>query len=72
MCGDCDNKNICEDCGVINAEDFSYYENRCGDCCYKKDMRNREYDRKKLLEKALKKRENKDEKDEKYNLVWRF
>ena len=35
----------CEDCDIINAEDFSYYENRCGDCCYKKEMRNREYER---------------------------
>ena len=29
----------CEDCDIINAEDFSYYENRCEDCCYKKEMR---------------------------------
>ncbi len=35
----------CEDCYIINAEDFSYYENRYGDCCYKKDMRNKEYER---------------------------
>jgi len=38
-------KTKCEDCDIINAEDFSYYENRCGDCVYKKDMRNREYER---------------------------
>ncbi len=38
-------KTKCEDCDIINAEDFSYSENRCGDCVYKKDMRNREYER---------------------------
>tara|TARA_R110002167_G_scaffold81959_3_gene224003 strand:- start:1610 stop:2089 length:480 start_codon:yes stop_codon:yes gene_type:complete len=45
---DCEGEYLetkCEDCDIINCEDFSYYENRCGDCCYKKDMRNREYER---------------------------
>ena len=48
ICEDCEDEYLetkCEDCGIINCEDFSYYENRCGDCCYKKDMRNREYER---------------------------
>tara|TARA_R110002020_G_scaffold169326_1_gene358440 strand:+ start:772 stop:1398 length:627 start_codon:yes stop_codon:yes gene_type:complete len=29
----------CEDCDIINAEDFSYNENRCFDCCYINEMR---------------------------------
>ncbi len=51
----------CEDCDIINAEDFSYYENRCGDCCYKKDMRNREYDREQEIIAKIKEEEGLDE-----------
>ena len=43
-------ETICEDCGVKNDESFSYYMNRCSDCCYKRDERNREYDKEKAEE----------------------
>ena len=43
-------ETICEDCGVKNDESFSYYMNRCSDCCYKRDERNREYDKEKEVE----------------------
>ena len=38
-------ETICEDCGVKNAEIFSYYMNRCNDCCHKRDESNREYEK---------------------------
>jgi len=64
-CGNCDSEcdlierpkeeeeeTICEDCEVKNAEIFSYYMNRCNDCCIERDRRNREYDKEKELEKT--------------------
>jgi len=51
-CDDCrevEEETICEDCEVKNAESFSYYMNRCSDCCYKREMSNREYDKQKAI-----------------------
>ena len=40
----------CEDCDVVNAEVFSYYMNRCNDCCIKRDRSNREYEKRQRWE----------------------
>ena len=51
--------NKCEDCECwCGIDNFSVYMNRCEDCCFKREMRNREYkkyeidinDLKKMLE----------------------
>ena len=37
--------NKCEDCECwCGIDNFSVYMNRCEDCCFKREMRNREYE----------------------------
>ena len=38
--------NKCEDCECwCGIDNFSVYMNRCEDCCFKREMRNREYEK---------------------------